>query len=133
MTQMNNSSDGRWKRNTTNETDDGHKCDLEWVLHSTKDYSVRKSHAIQNCTTPNTTETALPDTSPIYQYEFVPSELRQNPYYFQFYAVYANVVVNGVIPFALLIVLNLLIIRGLRNIKNATKDAAVPTKSLTQG
>ena len=42
------------------------------------------------------------------------TELRANPYYYQMYSLCSNFIINGIIPFALLIVLNVLITKKLR-------------------
>ena len=123
LTQSCNGSEVTW--NITRKTVDDEKCNSEWVLHSTKDYNI------ENSTSVNKTATAFSDTLPSYKYTFTPTQLRQNVYYWQFYAVYGNVFVNGVVPFTLLIVLNLLIIRGLHVIESESiQDSAVPLNSI---
>ena len=46
------------------------------------------------------------------------TELRTNPYYFQIYYLWSDFIINGIIPFMLLIVLNVLIFKELRKYRN---------------
>lgn len=54
------------------------------------------------------------ETISFYKYTIQPSEMRLNSLYVQVYAVYLNFFVNGVGPFALLIILNISILRELQ-------------------
>ena len=55
------------------------------------------------------------ETMAFYKYDILPSQMRLNSVYVQVYAVYMNFFINGVGPFALIIVLNVLILRQLQN------------------
>ena len=41
--------------------------------------------------------------------QIMPTEMRTNPYYFQIYFLWSNFIINGLMPFILLIVLNVMI------------------------
>ena len=45
----------------------------------------------------------------------IPTDMRTNPLYFQVYFVWMNFIINGVLPFIVLITLNVLILNQLRN------------------
>ena len=75
----------------------------------------------------NSTDTSMTNESIIskngnalqwYRYEVVPSTMRLNSVYVQVYAVYLNLLVNGIFPFALVITLNILILRELQKLGN---------------
>ena len=55
------------------------------------------------------------ETISFYKYDIMPSQMRLNSIYVQVYAVYMNFFINGVGPFALIIALNILILRQLQN------------------
>ena len=63
----------------------------------------------------NTTFTNEPLSFNTTKYFIQPSEMRLNSWYVQVYAVYLNFFVNGVGPFTLLIILNVLILKELQN------------------
>ena len=70
-----------------------------------------------NCSTENisrTTEYMKDD--PIYNYEFELTELRKNKYYYIIYIVGLSLIFNGLIPFAVIISLNVLLYRQLKTI-----------------
>ena len=62
-----------------------------------------------------------------YRYEVVPSTMRLNSVYVQVYAVYLNLLVNGIFPFALVITLNILILRELQKLGNDSS----PSRNIT--
>ena len=92
---------------------------------------IRVSHDIKNSTAANQTTSALDIILPSYKYKFVPTKFRMNSYYFRLYSLYGNLFVNGVIPFAVLIVLNVLIIRGLRTIECSSRRVSAVPSTLT--
>ena len=51
-----------------------------------------------------------------YRYEVIPTAMRLNNLYVQVYAVYLNLLVNGIFPFALVITLNILILKELQKL-----------------
>ena len=55
------------------------------------------------------------ETTSFYKYAIKPSQMRLNSIYVQVYAVYMNFFINGVGPFTLIIVLNILILRQLQS------------------
>ena len=59
-----------------------------------------------------------------YRYEVIPSNMRLNSVYVQVYAVYLNLVINGILPFALVIILNILILKELQNLGHASSPTA---------
>ena len=58
-----------------------------------------------------------------YRYEVVPSAMRLNSLYVQVYAVYLNLLVNGILPFALVITLNILILRELQKLGKSSSPS----------
>ena len=51
----------------------------------------------------------------LHRYGIYPSDLRFNSVYVQVYTIYTNFIVNGVVPFLLVIILNILIVASLQN------------------
>lgn len=66
------------------------------------------------------------DSVVFYRYEVIPSNMRLNSVYVQVYAVYLNLVINGIVPFALVIVLNILILKELQNLGHASSPVTQP-------
>ena len=86
----------------------------------------------------------LNTTSKKLGYRFAPTALIRNPYYYQIYLVGLNLVFNGLIPFVVLITLNILILKQVRKQNHleeqsyhssvVTREAAVITShSIEQG
>ena len=75
----------------------------------------------------NVTEIPFSEESSTYLYSIKPSSMRLNSVYVQVYAVYLNFLVNGILPFALVIILNILIIKELKGIgQDQTLPAPTP-------
>ena len=61
-------------------------------------------------------------------HHIIPTDLRTDPVYFQVYFVWSNFIINGVIPFVLLITLNILILKQLRTYSNRTSISRTKAK-----
>ena len=60
-----------------------------------------------------------------YRYDVVPSAMRLNSLYVQVYAVYLNLLVNGIFPFALVITLNILILKELQKLGKSSSPSRI--------
>ena len=74
-------------------------------------YNTPKFFELKWATHDNNTNTS--DSSELIN-SIVPTDMRTNPIYFQVYFVWCNFIINGIIPFVLLITLNILILNQLR-------------------
>ena len=62
----------------------------------------------------------------------MPTDLRKNEIYFQVYFVWSNFILNGIVPFVLLITLNVLILNQLRVYGNSVKKKKNGNSQLLQ-
>ena len=85
------------------------------MLSSETNCSGKTTQTLTNATTiDNSILLNEPVVSSFTKYHIQPTEMRLNSLYVQVYAVYFNFFVNGVGPFTLLIILNLLILKQLQ-------------------
>ena len=78
--------------------------ELKWVQ--------RKSTEIESANA--SLEVSHTNVSSELSQSIIPTDMRTNPIYFQVYFVWSNFIINGIIPFILLITLNVLILNQLR-------------------
>ena len=115
--------------NTYSETYSSRSCQHEFYSRNMNErYIVLENECNSNNISNHIIENPVvsDDSVVFYRYEVVPSDMRLNSVYVQVYAVYLNLVINGILPFALVIVLNILILKELQNLGHASSPARQP-------
>ena len=84
-------------------------------------YNVPKFFELKWSPNESTAQNETNSSSEI-SHHVIPTDLRTDPIYFQIYFVWANFIINGIIPFVLLITLNILILNQLRIYSNTSNS-----------
>lgn len=94
-----------------------------------------ENSSLQYIRSTNATNENVTETDRAYRYEIELSDMRQNPYYYSIYIIGLNFAFNGLIPFALIIILNTLLYKQLKVIVGdaTNRKSSLAITSLQRG